>query len=307
MTEALEHAPLPMAVFRGPELECITASEPWRELFGCNPPRSLLERLHRAYQTQRASQVTLHASTRTYRVVIKPIAGQKLLATCIDCTELQRARAEAVRERAFKAQAVAALSHDLRGPISTVLLWERILRDRPDEVNVRARALDAIRECATLQSSLIAELVDIAAVATNEVWRTRVLVESVVTRAIEVTTRTSQTAFTTDLQSPLGYVHANAERLQQALAKVIDSAARVAGGESPVAVAARRVRRHVEIVVGRPISGRRPERITKLELGIVLASELITLHGGTLQAMRYADGQPPTFSISLPTVRDSRT
>jgi translation initiation factor RLI1 len=95
--------------------------------------------------------------------------------------------------------------------------------------------------------------------------------------------------------------------LQQAFEKIIDSAARVACGESTVAVAARRVRRHVEIIVGKPIIGRRPEPITKLELGIVLASELITLHGGTLQAMRYADGDAPTFSISLPTARDSST
>ncbi|HEY5928212.1 MAG TPA: histidine kinase dimerization/phospho-acceptor domain-containing protein [Kofleriaceae bacterium] len=309
MTEALAHAPLPIAVFRGPQLDCVTASEPWRRLFPRKAPAALLERLERTYRTQRTTNVTLQTAARTLRIVIRPVPNEELLATCIDCTELHRARAEAASARRFKERALSAVSHDLRGPISTILLWERILRDRSDESDARKRALDAIRESATTQSSLLAELVEIASVVAGVVGlaNNRVPIESVLAGAIEATATAKRAAFTIDLEPPLGYARGDAARLHQALVKVIETAARIAPAGSAVPISARRIRSQTVIWVGKPVPGRRPERVNELELGLVLAGELIALHGGTLEALRHAPGQVPTFSISLPSVRSSRT
>jgi K+-sensing histidine kinase KdpD len=309
MTSALAHAPLPMAVFRGPQLDCVTASEPWRRMFGPKPPSKLHEHLGRVQRTQRASNVTLQTATRRLRIMMRPVPDQEVLATCIDCTELHRARAEVERVRRFKEQALSAVSHELRGPISTILLWERILRNPAEQVDARERALDAIRESATMQSNMIAELVDVSSVigGATDLHCTRVDIESLLCGVIEVTSRARPTAFTTDLRPPLGCLRADAERLRQALAKVIDTAARVAPSESAVPIAARRERGHTVIWIGQRPRSRRPDRILRLELGLVLASELIALHGGALEAMRYARGHVPTFSISLPTVLTPRT
>jgi K+-sensing histidine kinase KdpD len=305
MTAALAHAPLPMAVFRGPTLDCVTASKPWWRLFRRRTPSALLQRLAHVYRTQRASHVTLNTASRRLRIVIRPVPDQELLATCIDSTELHRARTEAARARRFKEQALSAVSHDLRGPISTILLWERILRHPYDPGDARERALDAIRESATVQSKLIAELVDVSSVIANAsgLRCDRVDVESLLTGALEAVANACRTSFTTDLKPPLGYVRADARRLRQAIAKVIDGAARIAPAGSPVPIAAWRERSRTLIWVGERLVGRPPVRVAELELGLVLANELIALHGGTLEAMRYARGQVPTFAISLPTAR----
>ena len=53
---------------------------------------------------------------------------------------------------------IARLLHALRSPVSTVLIWESVLRRSTDD-RVRTRGLDAIRACALAQSSLIDKLV----------------------------------------------------------------------------------------------------------------------------------------------------
>ena len=52
---------------------------------------------------------------------------------------------------------IARLLHALRSPVSTVLIWESVIRRSTDD-KLRARGLDAIRACALAQSSLLDEL-----------------------------------------------------------------------------------------------------------------------------------------------------
>lgn len=49
------------------------------------------------------------------------------------------------------------LAHQLRDPLSTIMLWEQLMR-LSDDPEVRSRGLDAIRDCALAQSQLIDEL-----------------------------------------------------------------------------------------------------------------------------------------------------
>jgi signal transduction histidine kinase len=52
---------------------------------------------------------------------------------------------------------VAQLTHDLRDPLSTILMWEQVLRLTEDPA-MRERALDAIRDSARAQAAIIDEL-----------------------------------------------------------------------------------------------------------------------------------------------------
>lgn len=54
-------------------------------------------------------------------------------------------------------QSVSELAHELRESLSTIMLWEQILRVS-DDAQVRAQAIDAIRECAKAQALVIDEL-----------------------------------------------------------------------------------------------------------------------------------------------------
>ena len=52
---------------------------------------------------------------------------------------------------------VVELVHDLRDPLATIMLWEQILRATSDP-DLRARALDVIRDCARTQAQLLDQL-----------------------------------------------------------------------------------------------------------------------------------------------------
>jgi PAS domain-containing protein len=72
------------------------------------------------------------------------------------------ARADAEQASRLKDQFLAAVSHELRAPMTTMLLWEKVLRDDNAEPGVRAQALAAIRESAVAQSRLVADLLDVS-------------------------------------------------------------------------------------------------------------------------------------------------
>jgi signal transduction histidine kinase len=46
------------------------------------------------------------------------------------------------------------LAHELRDPLSTIMLWEQLMR-LSDDPEVHARGLDAIRACAEAQAQVI--------------------------------------------------------------------------------------------------------------------------------------------------------
>ncbi len=54
---------------------------------------------------------------------------------------------------------LADVAHDLRHPLSTILLWEQIAR-HTDCAATRAMALDAIRQAALDQAEIIDRLVE---------------------------------------------------------------------------------------------------------------------------------------------------
>jgi len=72
------------------------------------------------------------------------------------------ARADAEQASRLKDQFLAAVSHELRAPMTTMLLWEKVLRDETAELGVRTQALAAIHESAVAQSRLVADLLDVS-------------------------------------------------------------------------------------------------------------------------------------------------
>src|SRR5262245_15889370 len=117
MNDTIAHAPVPIAVFRGPQHECVVASGSWQQLFAPELPAILLERMDETYRNQqrleaelRLRLTTLGPATRTYRIVLQPLPGDELMATCLDQTDLRVAQADAERSRRLKEQLLMAVS-----------------------------------------------------------------------------------------------------------------------------------------------------------------------------------------------------
>jgi signal transduction histidine kinase len=228
---------------------------------------------------------------------------------------LEIAEAAVAESRRLRRQLLSALSHDLRGPMGTILLWEQLLRDRIEDENVRRQALDAIREAATMQSELIAELLDLAtALGDSEQWtRRRIGLEMVLSAAIEScmpAARAKQLSLAPALSAPLGTVDAEPARLRDAFAKIFETAIRVTAPGATIAIHGQRGERTIELAVGASLDELSPEQErAALDIGLVSASEILSLHAGTLESIRIRRGAAPAFRIVLPstTTRSSRS
>jgi len=228
-------------------------------------------------------------------------------------TEAHRARADHAWARRSRQQLLAAVSHDLRAPLGTILLWERVLRERFQEDGVRERALDAIRESALAQSELIADLADVAAVldGTRTLQLERISLESVVTTAIELKVESAgrkRVTLVRDYRLPLGHVRADRARLRHLLAAVIDRVVHATRAGRTVTICARRKQGSMLLAIGDLDQDQGThEDVSARELQIVLANEVLVLHGGVLHMTRPVGGGTPTVWIQLPLSRRRTT
>lgn len=315
MIAAVTHAPLPMALFRGPDCERVAASPSFQALFEGRLPAKLRERLLDAHRSREQSELRVQLSSlgraRAYRIVVSPLPASEVLATCFDITELEQARDKAMRANMMKDQLLMAVSHDLRAPLSTILLWERILRDRVDDPAVREQALDAIRESTKAQSDLIGDLVDVFRVISGAVALEPVSIplDSVLAAAIDEeadAARAKGVELEPAYVSPLGHVRADQRRLRHAVRKVIETAVKVTPGGQTLNISAARVRDTHTVSINQIDARRTPAAtpsVAAMQMQLLVASELLTLHGGALDVIAPRDGGATVFEISLPAVR----
>ncbi len=228
---------------------------------------------------------------------------------------LRMAEAGVAEARRLRRQLLSALSHDLRGPMGTILLWEQLLRDRIDDADIRRQALDAIREAATTQSELIAEVLELATALGEPdewLWR-RIGVEMVLSAAIEASmsaARTKQISMSPEIATPLGTVEAEPARLRDAFAKILDTAIRLATPGTNLVIDGTRRDSSIEITIGAALEELSPDHErAALDIVLVSASEILALHAGSLESVRVRRGAAPAFRILLPSgsTRTSRS
>jgi signal transduction histidine kinase/CheY-like chemotaxis protein len=233
------------------------------------------------------------------------------------------ARADAAAANRIKDEFLMAVSHELRAPLTTMLLWERVLRESANDETARLKALDAIHQSATAQGRLVADLldfarglggklfldirfVDVASLAHDAVEAARPLADA---KSIELAI--AESTF-------VGEVSADATRLRQVLDNLLSNAIKFTPSGGRVVVAAHRRGRFITVTVedtGRGIEpdmlGRIFEPFTQadgvavkseggLGLGLTISKQLAELHRGTLVAQSDGLGHGATLTLSLP-------
>ena len=88
----------------------------------------------------------------------------------VTTAEGRAARVDAEQANRIKDQVLAAVSHELRAPLTTMVLWERVLRDPSADEPARAQALEAIRQSTTAQSRLVADLLDMSRAISGKLY-----------------------------------------------------------------------------------------------------------------------------------------
>jgi signal transduction histidine kinase/CheY-like chemotaxis protein len=237
--------------------------------------------------------------------------------------QARKARADADRATRIKDVFLATVSHELRAPLTTMLLWEKVLRENPGDDAAREQALDAIHQCALAQARLVTDLLDFARGNTGKLFLDirLVHVDKLATDALDAA-RPAAVAKHVELVNAsapfVGSVHADETRLRQILDNLLSNAIKFTEPGGKVALAVGRKDQSVTIEVLDTGRGIPQEFLTKifepfsqaedaltrreggLGLGLTISRQLIELHRGSLIAASEGPGKGAKFTVTLP-------
>lgn len=328
------------------------ANRGWRAYVGATPKKSWLRQVHpngrdrclvafnETMQHGRVAscEVRLRRADGAYRwhelrfinadserafVAAVQIAGADLVRS------ERAARKEAELANQMKDRFLAAVSHELRAPLTTMMLWEGVLRSETSDEPLRARALDAIHQSALMQSRLVGDLLDVSRANSGKLYvDTRPIdIARVIEQAVaEITPTLVKKSLAIDVQlGTARVVDGDPVRLRQVIDNILSNAVKFTdpGGTLSVKTERRGATIAIEISdTGRGIAKASLRRIFEpfsqieetmtrkeggLGLGLAIARELVLLHNGTIEATSPGVGLGATFTICLPVGKKRRT
>jgi PAS domain S-box-containing protein len=269
-------------------------------------------------------------------VPLKDEGGQVVGAVGVseDVTELRRAESKLreAKEAAETANRVkdnflAVVSHELKTPLTAILLWARMLRHGMlKDPSTRGQAIESIEQSAQSQLKLVDDLLDVSRIVAGKLRLT--LAPTRVREAAEAALAAARPAaaikrieLTEDLGRAEWVSRIDAERIRQVITNLLGNAIKFTPDGGRVRLAMRRADRRLRIEVTDNGRGITPDFLPHvfdqfrqadpaatrasggLGLGLSIAKQLVELHGGTIRAQSDGDGRGATFTVELPLFR----
>ncbi|WBS01422.1 response regulator [Pseudoduganella sp. SL102] len=254
---------------------------------------------------------------------IRNTAGQvdRVAIVAFDVTALVRARSDAEVANRAKDEFLAMLGHELRNPLSPILVALELMRlkgigslDREHAV-IERQARHLVR--------LVDDLLDVARIAQGkfELRRERVELAALVTQAVETVSpllEERRHRLRLDVPPAGMVVDADAMRFVQVLSNLLTNAAKYTSDGGDIALEARRAGNEAVIRVtdnGIGISREMlPQLFDKfvqerqaldrsrggLGLGLAIVKSIVMLHGGTVTASSAGAGRGSVFEVRMP-------
>ncbi len=288
-----------------------------------------LESPSHSYST---TQAMSSGSTPSMKVTHPPPAAQQAITLGVDQSlppeieVIRRERMVRADEQALaysKDEFLAVVTHELRSPLNAIKGWAHVLRQGGNLSPLQLKALDAIDRNTLAQTRLVDDLLDSQRVLCNDLRLvlSPVSLAALINQVVD-TVRPSATARQIDVSTvhdpALDTVSVDAARLSQALVNVLNNAIKFSQEHTTVTVRTRHYAAWVLIEVNdeghglseqdllhvfdrfqRSGSARTRDK-SGLGLGLSLASQLIKLHGGDMEATSAGPGLGSTFTIRLP-------
>ena len=234
--------------------------------------------------------------------------------------------AEALKEaeaaNRSKTNFLAVVSHELRNPLNSILLWCNALLSSGSLEGKTRQGVGAIFRGAKAQAQLIEDLLDISRIESgqmrfdvqpvNVAEVLRAAIESMAPAA-EAKSITLQTVIDPRASSVMGDAH----RLQQAVWNLLSNAIKFTPQGGKVQVRLERINSHLEIVVadnGKGIEASALDNVFDrfwqsisrasgdhgMGLGLSIVKHIVDLHGGSVTASSDGLGTGSVFTIRLP-------
>jgi signal transduction histidine kinase/CheY-like chemotaxis protein len=233
------------------------------------------------------------------------------------------ARAKAEQANRAKDLFLGTVSHELRNPLNSIMIWSATLQADPTLAQKTVRGLTAIDRAVRAQAQLIEDLLDIARI---ESGRLRLDVQTVdlneVLRAAVDNMRAAADAKSISLhpmiQPRIPMIAGDPARLQQVIWNLVSNAVKFTPKGGNVEIRMARADSHLEIVVADTGVGVEADSLTAVferfwqaetkgrannqgvGLGLSIVKEIVTLHGGTVVAESEGLGKGSAFIVRLP-------
>jgi PAS domain S-box-containing protein len=256
------------------------------------------------------------------------IIGASKIARDISERKRTEERVRAALERAESAnrakdEFLATVSHELRTPLTAILGWVKMLLAGPTDAATSRKALEVIERNVRTQTKLIEDLLDVSRIISGKL---RIEVKpidpaAVISAAVDVIKPAAEAKhirIQTILDSSVGLVSGDFERLQQVIWNLLSNAVKFTPNAGSIRVALARGRSQIEISVADTGIGlskdflpyvfnrfsQADSSITRahggLGMGLAIAKSLVELHGGTISVNSPGEGQGSIFTIQLP-------
>lgn len=287
-------------------------------------------RWNEEYRARRADGTQLEIEDRAYFLRDASGRAYRTIGILRDVTALKGllvrehdARAQAERASRAKDEFLAMLGHELRNPLAPIVTGLEIMHMR-GKVDVE-RELPAMHRQAQHLIRLVDDLLDISRIAHGkiELKKERFEIASVIDSAIETASPLLESRFhQLDVHVPHAglEVHGDRARLAQAIANLLNNAAKYTEPRGHIVISARRAGDQVEISVRDSGIGIDADMLPHvftmfvqerqaldrsqggLGLGLAIVRSLIELHGGAVDATSAGRGKGSEFTVRLPRV-----
>lgn len=216
----------------------------------------------------------------------------------------------------------AAVTHELRNPMTSIIGWAQVLRTELEDNQPAAEALAMIEGSARAQARMVDDLLDTARIAAGkmELHCSDVDVNSL----IEETLRTARPS-AQDKGLALRFeaqvvpaIQADRVRVRQVLDNLLTNAIKFTSRGGLIEISANATLVHATITVRDTGRGIEPlllphvfERLRQahaaesggLGLGLTIAKHLVEMHGGEIRAESEGEGKGAVFTVRLPLVQ----
>ncbi|MTW02133.1 response regulator [Duganella ginsengisoli] len=351
MATVFQQAPMAIAILRGPGLVVELMNDRFRELVNGRDAtgqplrlafpelqgQGVLEELERAYASGHAQVVNTrrvwlargaHGELEEchFDYVHQPVrnaAGMvdRVAVVAYEVTELVRARRAAEVANRAKDEFLAMLGHELRNPLSPILVALELMKLKGVDHVLREHAV--IERQARHLVRLVDDLLDVARIAQGKVvlQRERVELAPLVAQAVETVSSLLEERshhLTVDVPAQGLALDADPVRFTQVLSNLLTNAAKYTNRNGSITLRAHAEDGHCVLRVADNGIGITPDMLPRLfdlfvqepqaldrahgglGLGLAIVRSLVSLHGGIVSAYSPGPGQGSVFEVRLP-------
>ena len=233
---------------------------------------------------------------------------------------------DANRANKIKDEVLASVSHDLRTPMTAILVWIHLLQSGKLSTEKVADAVLVIKRNVQIQLRLLNDILDTSQyIATGEIQMNRAPIELllVLKSAIELLHPICEqkgVELKLHIDECNCHILGNEDRLQQVFWNLLSNAVKFTSSGGWIAVRCQKSEQQIRVEITDNGIGISPEFLPhiferfrqerriesgaqSLGLGLAITKHIIDLHGGTISARSAGNGQGSTFTITLQTLQ----